>query len=153
MERNRLKEFLSPTDYQDFFGALEESQGKSRISSLWQDRPAEFFVAKPTKESDRELREAVKTAVEQFLKSLSRQVTESHIAQLQQKVVELENKLNRLNRLLLPFLEILEEEKQIEEKLQKEMPELKFEKQDPFTLKEGGWAVPYERLKELLEEE
>ncbi|MCK4428468.1 MAG: hypothetical protein KAW16_08305, partial [candidate division Zixibacteria bacterium] len=60
---------------------------------------------------------------------------------------------NRLSRLLLPFLEILEEETQIGKKLQKEMPELKFEKQDPFALREGGWAVPYERLKELLEEE
>jgi hypothetical protein len=153
VERNRLKEFLSQMDYQDFFGALEESQGKSRISSLWRDRPAEFFVAKPTRESDREIREAVKTAVEQFLKSLSRQVTESSIAKFQQKIVELENKLNRLNRLLLPFLEILEEEIQIEEKLQKEMPALKFEKQDPFALKQGGWALPYEQLRELLEEE
>jgi vacuolar-type H+-ATPase subunit I/STV1 len=160
MERNRVKEFLTPIGYERFFGTQEERQVTGRISSLWLDQPVEFSMVKPTGESDREIREAVKTAVEQFLKSLNRQVTESHIAQLQQKIVELEkknkeldDKLNSLNRLLLPFLEILEEERQIEEKLQKEMPELKFEKQDPFALKEGGWALPYEQLKELLEEE
>lgn len=42
---------------------------------------------------------------------------------------------------------------ELEEKLEKEMPELKFEKQDPFKLAKGGWAVPYEKLKELLGEE
>jgi hypothetical protein len=67
--------------------------------------------------------------------------------------MQLDDKLNELNRLLHQFLEILEEEKLIEEKLEKEMPDLKFEKQDPFALKEGGWALPYEQLKELLEEE
>jgi hypothetical protein len=67
--------------------------------------------------------------------------------------MQLDDKLNELNRLLHLLLEILEEERQIEEKLQKEMPELKFEKQDPFALGKGGWGLPYEKLKELLEEE
>lgn len=48
---------------------------------------------------------------------------------------------------------LLKEELKLEEKLQKEMPELKFKKQDPFVLVKGRWTVPYERLKELLEEE
>ena len=107
-----------------------------------------------------EIREAVKTAVQQFLKYLNRQVIDSEIAELQRKIrdlekrnKELDDKLNKLSQLLLPFLEMLEEETQIEKKLQKEMPELKFKRQDPFALRKGGWALPYEQLKVLLEEE
>ncbi|KPL03407.1 MAG: hypothetical protein AMJ73_07230 [candidate division Zixibacteria bacterium SM1_73] len=75
------------------------------------------------------------------------------IADLEKRNKELDDKLSRLNQLLLPFLESLEEETQIEEKLKKEMPKLKFKKQDPFALGKGGWGVPYEELKELLDEE
>ncbi len=163
MKLNRVKDFLlptdSPTDYQRLFEAPENKQ-----IIQWVDSCAildlRVQVEKHRGLSEKGIGEAVKTAVHQILKDLSRQAIESEITQLQQKIVELEkrnkeldDKLNSLSRLLLPFREILEEEKQIEEKLQKEMPELKFEKQDPFTLGKGGWAVPYERLKELLEEE
>ena len=160
MERNRVKNLLTQADYQRHFGTRQEKQLTGRIPSDWLDPSLEFLDVTHTVESDREIREAVKTALQQFFQNLSKQVTETRIAELQRKIADLEkrnkeldDKLNRLSRLLLPFLEILEEETQIGKKLQKEMPELKFEKQDPFALREGGWAVPYERLKELLEEE
>lgn len=160
MQRNRLKDILTTADYPELFGIQKGGGVPDRISSFWVGQQAEFSVVKSTGKPEMEIREAVKTAVEQFLKYLSRQVTEGRIVELQSKIADLEkrnkeldDKLNKFNRLLLPFLEILEEERQIEEKLQKEMPELKFEKQDPFALAKGGWTVPYERLKELLEEE
>jgi vacuolar-type H+-ATPase subunit I/STV1 len=160
VERNRLKELLNPTDYQELFGLVKEGRVTGRISSLWLDQPTELSLAKPTRESDKEIREAFKTALQQYLKYLSQQVTESHIAELHRKISDLEkrnkeldDKLSKLNELLLPLLEILDEEKRIEEKLEKEMPKLKFKKQDPFDLAKGGWAVPYERAKELLDEE
>jgi len=157
VQRNRLKNILTPADYRELSGVQERGEVPGRISSFWVGEPEEFSVVEPTGKSDREIREAFKTAVQQFLKYLSRQVIESEIAELQQKIRDPEKRNkeldDKLNKLLLPFLEMLEEEMEIEEKLKKEMPELKFEKQDPFTLGKGGWAVPYERLKELLEEE
>ena len=160
MERNRVKNLLTQADYQRYFGTGQEKQPIGRIPSDWLNPSLEFLDVTHTVESDSEIREAFKTALQQFLHNLSKQVKDTHIAELQRKIgdlekrnKELDDKLNKLNQLLLPLLEILEEEKQIEEKLQKEMPELKFKKQDPFALGKGGWGVPYEELKELLEEE
>lgn len=47
----------------------------------------------------------------------------------------------------------LEEEAGLEEKLNEEMPLIKFKRGDPFELAKGGWGVSPERLKELLEED
>jgi len=157
VQRNRLKNILTPADYRELSGVQERGEVPGRISSFWVGEPEEFSMVERIGRSDREIQEAFKTAVQQFLKYLSRQVIESEIAELQQKIRDLEKRNkeldDKLNTLLLPFLEVLEEEKQIEEKLQKEMPKLKFKKQDPFALGKGGWGVPYEELKELLEEE
>jgi len=49
--------------------------------------------------------------------------------------------------------EFLQEERKLKKKLEKEMPPKKFKKGDPFALGKGGWGVPYEELKELLEED
>ena len=160
MQRNRLKDILATADYQELFGIQRGGGVPDRISSFWVGQQAEFSVVKSTGKPEMEIREAVKTAVQQFLKYLNRQVIDSEIAELQRKIrdlekrnKELDDKLNKLSQLLLPFLEMLEEETQIEKKLQKEMPELKFKRQDPFALRKGGWALPYEQLKVLLEEE
>lgn len=47
--------------------------------------------------------------------------------------------------------QIMKEEQELDAKLLREMPELKFKKRDPFELEKGDWAVPHKRLKELLE--
>lgn len=160
MQGNRLKDILAPADYQELLGVEQREEVPDRISSFWVGQPEEFSMGKPTGKSDREIREAFKTAVQQFLLSLGKQVTENRITELHQRLrdlekrnKELDDKVSRLNQLLLPLLDILEQEKLIEEKLEKEMPKLKFKKQDPFALGKGGWGVPYEELKELLDEE
>lgn len=47
---------------------------------------------------------------------------------------------------------LIQEEKELERKLNKEMPSMEIKKQDPFKMK-GGWACSYEELKELLDDE
>ena len=49
--------------------------------------------------------------------------------------------------------QLLKEDRKLQRKLDKEMPPPKFKKGDPFALGKGGWAVPHEELKELLDED
>ncbi len=74
------------------------------------------------------------------------------IALLKRENRELKKKIDKLYAVLKPFIELVRHEKALDAKILKEMPELKFKKKDPFKLEKGDWVLPYEKLKEILEE-
>ncbi|MGB2696237.1 MAG: hypothetical protein WBD28_00085 [Candidatus Zixiibacteriota bacterium] len=168
MAINRLLKHLSKEDYISFFG-LTKSEIASSILIGW--TPQEIEPCREMTEVPRGAK--TKTPLpgakilDDLLQIISSQIATAFARELRDDVItelftrleslEEENKslkkeVDKLRDLHVVFDKIQTMEKELDAKILKEMPELKFKKKDPFVLEKGDWALPYEKLKKVLEE-
>ena len=164
MLKNRLREILGERRWREVFGEEEMQQKSSAaawgLSNLECEIPKVIKIAPTVEKGTSTIEPILKKLIAETARALGGQMEKTVSEELREEISvlkrqnkELRSEVNKLYKLLSPLAEIISEEIKLDKKILKEMPELKFEKRDPFKLEKGDWAVSHERLKELLEEE
>lgn len=160
MLRNRVKDFFSKEEYSRLYHRSKPTPPPWEPFELESPSSEKETLHPLQEEKVGILEETLKKFISEIYGALSTGIDKDFPTQLQRDIsslkkenTELRRKIDQLYEALLPILETFSEEIELDKKILKEMPELKFKKKDPFVLEKGDWAVPHERLKELLEEE
>lgn len=164
MSKNRLREILGERRWREVFGGEEMQQKSSAaawgLSDLECEIPKLTKIAPTVEKGTSPIEPALEKLIAETARALSghmdktvSQELREEISVLKRQNKQLRSEVNKLYRLLSPLVELISQEIKLDKKILKEMPELKFEKKDPFVLEKGDWAASHERLKELLEEE